>query len=724
MQLHVPLPPDIETQLPDPVQYALPYDLTHQGEPVEGYCVASKTNLYFFEQGRMKRCYPISVCQDLTSEQLIGSGSLNARIEGQMTLLCVFSHRYLTAYAEFTMALAYTQKTQIVVEDDPEDHTICPKCGTPLPPGAAQCIHCMKKGKALIRLIQFCGRHKKIIFAAVAMSLLNEILFIIAPFLQRVFIDGYIVPKRQEWPSFLLLLALNVGLYFLVYLCDRVAGHCAIRAASSVGDDLRNRVFSKIQEMSMKSLSRRTTGELINRVSGDTTKLQDFIVDYGKDAIVYSCSTLILLVVMLVVNWRLTLLVLLPLPLVIFLILRLNKVLDRRYFRTWNKWDEASDVLHDILNGIRVVKSFGTEKRETARYAAASLEMTTRLKRADIFWFLIVPFLVFLVTIGEFLVLYFGGGQVLGGQMQLGELVQFTVYVSYFYVPLRWAVNLPKRVIDATISAGKIFDVLDEMVEMSDGDPNQQLSIKGQVTFEKVSFGYKIYNPVLKEVSFTVQPGEMIGIVGHSGAGKSTLINLLMRLYDPVEGRILVDGQDIKTLSPHAYRSRIGVVLQENFLFAGTIYDNIAFSKPEASFEEVIHAAKVANAHGFIARLPDGYNTKVGDKGYSLSGGERQRIAIARAVLNDPAILILDEATASLDTETERQIQEALSRVSHGRTTFAIAHRLSTLRSADRLLVIEKGRLAEMGTHLELMQNRSVYYNLVMAQRQTAKLKK
>ena len=225
-------------------------------------------------------------------------------------------------------------------------------------------------------------------------------------------------------------------------------------------------------------------------------------------------------------------------------------------------------------------------------------------------------------------------------------------------------------------------------------------------------------------ISLEVFQGEMVAIIGANGAGKSTLINLLMRLYDPVEGRILVDGQDIKTLSPHAYRSRIGVVLQENFLFAGTIYDNIAFSKPNASFEEVIHAAKVANAHDFIARLPDGYNTKVGDKGYSLSGGERQRIAIARAVLNDPAILILDEATASLDTETERQIQEALSRVSHGRTTFAIAHRLSTLRSADRLLVVEKGRLAEMGTHLELMQNRSVYYNLVMAQRQTAKLKK
>lgn len=235
MQLHAPLPEGIQNQLPEPPQYVLPFDLNHKGEPIEGYCVVTQGMLWFFEQGDLREKYPAEDCQELAAEQLIGSGSLNARVKGQMTLLCLFSHRYLTAFAEFAMALAYTQKTGLVAEDDPEEITICPKCGTPLPPGTTQCVQCMKKGKALVRLLQFCGRHKKIIFAAVLTSLLNEILFIIAPFLQRVFIDDYIGPKREDWPSFLLLLGLNVGIYFVVYFCDRVAGHCAIRAAHGGG---------------------------------------------------------------------------------------------------------------------------------------------------------------------------------------------------------------------------------------------------------------------------------------------------------------------------------------------------------------------------------------------------------------------------------------------------------------------------------------------------------
>lgn len=276
----------------------------------------------------------------------------------------------------------------------------------------------------------------------------------------------------------------------------------------------------------------------------------------------------------------------------------------------------------------------------------------------------------------------------------------------------------------ARVSAGKVFEILEENNDISDTENAVSLDIKGDIEFKNVYFGYKAYNPVLKDVSFSIKQGEMIGIVGHSGVGKSTLINLVMRLYDATSGQVLIDGTDVRDISQNSLRSQVGVVLQETYLFNGTVLDNIRYAKPDATFEEIVNAAKTANCHDFITRMPDGYNTVVGERGYNLSGGERQRIAIARAILHDPKILILDEATASLDTQTEKQIQDALDRLIKGRTTIAIAHRLSTLSNADRLIVLKKGRVAEIGTHTELLQSKGVYYELVMAQNQTARLRK
>ena len=269
-----------------------------------------------------------------------------------------------------------------------------------------------------------------------------------------------------------------------------------------------------------------------------------------------------------------------------------------------------------------------------------------------------------------------------------------------------------------------MFEILEEDNDISDTENAVSLDIKGDIEFKNVYFGYKAYNPVLKDISFSIKQGEMIGIVGHSGVGKSTLINLIMRLYDPTAGEVLIDGKDVRDISQNSLRSQVGVVLQETYLFNGTVLDNIRYAKPDATFEQIVNAAKTANCHDFITRMPDGYNTVVGERGYNLSGGERQRIAIARAILHDPKILILDEATASLDTQTEKQIQDALDRLIKGRTTIAIAHRLSTLANADRLIVLKKGKVAEIGTHTELLRNKGVYYELVMAQKQTARLRK
>ena len=312
--------------------------------------------------------------------------------------------------------------------------------------------------------------------------------------------------------------------------------------------------------------------------------------------------------------------------------------------------------------------------------------------------------------------LLYGGSCVIGGKLSLGELVQFSAYGSTLYSKLEWFSMLPRHFSMAVASTQRVFEVLDENVDTEEYNNKTRGDIRGDFKFENMSFGYKSYRRVLKNINEHIRCGEMVGLVGHSGAGKSTLINLVMQLYKPSSGTILLDGEQLSGYRPEEYKAEIGVVLQESYLFSGTIFDNIRYTAPGASVERVVAAARAANAHDFIMSLPDGYDTYVGEKGHSLSGGERQRIAIARAVISNPDILILDEATSSVDTETEEKIQNALAYVTKGRTVFAIAHRLSTLKRADRLIVLEDGRIAEEGTHRKLEERNGIYAALLRAQ--------
>jgi ATP-binding cassette subfamily B protein len=425
--------------------------------------------------------------------------------------------------------------------------------------------------------------------------------------------------------------------------------------------------------------------------------------------------------VLFVMNWKLTLLVLIPVPIVLILSHLYWPRIVSLWHRYWHFRSRLGGAVSDTLSGLRVVKAFAREAEESQRFGEKSHDVQLADTAAEQTWTTFFPILWFVASAGSLLVWYVGGRDVLGGTVTLGTLMTFIAYLAMFYGPLQYLSRIADYLARSLTSAERVFEVLDSVSELKEAEDAVELPrIRGHVEFRGVTFGYEAHKPVLKNITLEVREGEMIGLVGHSGAGKSTTINLLCRFYDVNQGEVRIDGVDIRVLRQRDLRSQLGVVLQDTFLFNGTILENIRYAKPDASLEDVMAAAKAANAHDFIVQKADGYDTRVGERGQSLSAGERQRVSIARAILHNPRILILDEATASVDTETEKQIQEAIARLIAGRTTFAIAHRLSTLRNANRIVVLKKGEIVEAGTHEELLAKEGEFHKLVTMQREMA----
>ena len=652
----------------------------------------------------------------------VGCGLLYVkRHEGDDRILCRFTMSGLKRAGEFCKVVNYYVTTKKADIPDKEEQLICPKCGRPLVEGMKECLFCFSKVSVIKRAVSMLRPYAKQLAFAESFLVISSVLYLLVPIFNRMLIDRHFEPRTGTW--------LEVGILAGAMFLARALGEVIFivnarifnKATVQYANDLRVKTYEKVQQISMSSLAKRTPGDMIRRIMEDTGTIRDFLTDGGRWAIEQLLTFIIVLTILLVTNWKLTLLVFVPVPFVAFAMSRFWRFIHIRYERQWRKNSKCQSILHDIIKGIRTVKSFGTEELEIKKFADATREYAVIASDNESLWARLFPLMIFFTSIGEFLVLYFGGSWIMGGTLSLGVLVQFTMYIGYIYAPLRWLVSFPRWLADAMTSMIKVFEILDEEPDIAETENPNNVPISGGVQFEGVSFGYKSYEPVLKNVDIDIKPGEMIGLVGRSGVGKSTLINLVMRLYDPNTGRVAINGTDLREISPKYLHENIGVVFQDSFLFAGSIYDNIVYAKPDANLAEVIAAAKAANAHDFIMQTADGYNTVIGESGHSISGGERQRLSIARAIIKNPDILILDEATSSLDVETEAAIQDSLNRLVKGRTTIAIAHRLSTLRNADRLVVLDEGKVAEMGTHKELLKAKGIYYKLVMAQRQSSR---
>ena len=660
---------------------------------------------------------------------------------GSLELVCEGRRQAVWRFTLGMQAAASRMAAQLERQGQQEDEgrplqmalggAVCPVCQAPLEEGADECTRCGRSDLAppstwtLLKLWRFGQPYRKQLLLGFMLTLASTAATLVPPYMTMPLMDEVLIPYQSGKPIDSSLVALYLGGLFGAALLAWALGwaktYILALASERIGADLRTTTYQHLLSLSLEYFGGRRTGDLIARIGNETDRINVFLslhlLDFATDVLMIVMTALILFSI----NPTLAVITLLPLPFIGWLIHVVRDRLRTGFEKIDRVWAEVTNVLADTIPGIRVVKAFAQEDREAQRFKDANrhnLNVNDRLNRV---WSLFAPTVALMTEVGLLVVWGFGIWLVAHDRITVGVLTAFLAYIGRFYTRLDSMSRIVSHTQKAASGAKRIFDILDHVSSVP--EPARPVAlperVTGRITVREAGFRYG-NRAVIRNLNLDIASGEMIGLVGHSGSGKSTLVNLICRFYDVSEGVIELDGVDIRQLRIADFRRQIGLVLQEPFLFFGTIADNIAYGKPDATREEIIAAARAAHAHEFILRMPQGYDSLVGERGQGLSGGERQRISIARALLINPRILILDEATSAVDTETEKEIQKALDNLVRGRTTIAIAHRLSTLRKADRLVVMDKGVVVEEGNHDQLMALEGAYWRLYQAQQRQA----
>ena len=674
--------------------------------------------------------YELEDVEKLEVIRQVSTGVLMGKIKGTELYLCQFSNTKMEAFMRMSRLLEKTKKGEEITSEDldvKKGKECCPKCGMIYPDQERKvCPKCMDKKSILLRVMGYFKPYKGKLAVMIFCYLMTAGLNLAWPYLSGTILYDKVLAQDE---SFLAILNLPAGRFFtaltilvivmiltkvLIQALGIIQGVFTAQIATEVMAKLKSQVFDSMGRLSISFFTKRQTGGLMTRVSDDADEISSFFID-GIPYFFINVGTIIATcVIMLVLNPLLAVASIVLMPVLFYISYHLMPRLWHYYGKRHRANRRLNSQMNENFTGARVVKAFGQEEQEINRFKKnngrvreAELDLARFDCQFSALYYLVEDFLSFLVwAVGSALIIS-------GSDMELGLLITFSGFVGQLKGPLEFMSRIFRWYTNAMNSAQRMFEIIDAVPEVKEApDPIRPETLRGEIELKNVTFGYEPNKPILKDVSFHVEAGEVLGIVGRSGAGKSTLVNLISRLYDAGEGEVLVDGINVKRYGFKELRKNVAMVSQETYIFVGTVAENIAYARPDASREEIIRAAVQASAHDFICKMPQGYDTILGPANRALSGGEKQRISIARAILADPKILILDEATSAVDTETELAIQKSLEQLEKGRTVLSIAHRLSTLRNATHLIVIDDGRVTESGTHAELMAKKGTFYKL------------